>query len=63
MSRRQGRGSKVIEENIKKTSKELLDPCASEDLEHKWKGALLKLVKDGLSHHHDCRLSIDKLRN
>ena len=47
----------------KKTSKEVLDHCASEDLEHKWNEVSLKLGKDGLNHHQDCRLSIDKLRD
>ena len=50
-------------ETCGKTSKEVLDHCASEDLEHKWNEVSLKLGKEGLTHHHDCRLSIDKLRD
>ena len=50
-------------ETLRKTSKALLDHCASEDLEHKWNEASFKLGKDGLNHHHDCRIFIDKLRN
>ena len=50
-------------ETCGKTLKEVLDHCASEDLEHKWNEVSLKLGKDGLNHHHDCRLFIDKLRN
>ena len=46
-----------------KTSKDLWNPCDSEDIEHKRNEASFKLGKDGLNHHHDCRLFIDKLRN
>ena len=50
-------------ETLRKTSKDLWNPCDSEDLEHKWNEVSLKLGKDGLNHHQDCRLSIDKLRD
>ena len=50
-------------ETLRKTSKDLWNPCDSEDIEHKWNEASFKLGKDGLNHHQDCRLSIDKLRD
>ena len=50
-------------ETLRKTSKDLWNPCDSEDLEHKRNEVSLKLGKDGLNHHQDCRLSIDKLRD
>ena len=33
------------------------------DLEHNFEVMLLELGNNGLCFHHDCRLSIDKLRN
>ena len=50
-------------ETLRKTSKDLWNPCDSEDIEHKRNEVSFKLGKDGLNHHHDCRLFIDKLRN
>ena len=50
-------------ETCGKTLKKLLDHCASDDLKHNWKGPLLKLGKNGLRHHQDCRRSVNKLRN
>ncbi|KAK2401943.1 hypothetical protein P8452_08570 [Trifolium repens] len=50
-------------EPLRKTSKDLWNPCDSEDIEHKRNEASFKLGKDRLNHHHDCRLFTDKLRN